>query len=297
MMKSRLNWDDLQYFLHVARTNNLTQSALDLKVSQSTIARRISGLEEDIKITLFTRHQTGYFLTEQAKDIFQYALDVEAKIMGFEHAVASLQDDVAGTVKLATAENMATEVIIPALPKLYKQYPKLRLEIVTSSSTVGFLKHEVDIALRLVRPEQDNLLVRRVGRMSYSLFAHTKYLASFQKPYAKHVEQYQFITWDSAYSHLPSARWLAKHIPNAQSILATTSVATQIASVKAGLGVAVLPNMLAAHDKELIAIKEDVFADDIWIVSYAELRSSKNIRAVIDFIVQELHEFRLIDSI
>lgn len=296
-MKNQLNWDDLRYFLHVARTNNLTQSALELKVSQSTIARRISGLEKDIKITLFTRHQTGYFLTDQAKGIFQYALAVEAKIMGFESAVDSVKDDVAGTVKLATAENMAIEVIIPALPKLYQKYPNLRLEIVTSPNTVGFLKHEVDIALRSVRPEQDNLLVRRVGKMSYSLFAHTKYLANFKKPYIKHIDQYQFITWDSVYSHLPSARWLAKHIPNAQSILAITSIATQLASVKAGLGIAVLPNLLTAHDKKLIAIKEDVFADDLWIVSYAELRSSKNIRAVIDFIVQELNEFKLIDSL
>lgn len=65
----------------------------------------------------------------------------------------------------------------------------------------------------------------------------------------------------------------------------------------AKLGIAVLPNLLTAHDKKLIAIKEDVFADDLWIVSYAELRSSKNIRAVIDFIVQELNEFKLIDSL
>ncbi|RKS87079.1 DNA-binding transcriptional LysR family regulator [Orbus hercynius] len=296
-MNRRLNWDDLQYFLHVAKTGNLTQSALDLKVSQSTIARRISALEKDIKVTLFTRHQTGYYLTEQAKSIFHYAEEIEAKFMGLEHTAATLQMDVEGNVKLATAESLANHLIIPVLPKLYQKYPKLQLEIVSGINSVGFVTHEVDIALRFVRPEQNNLLVRRVGRMSYSLYAHQNYLLPFKKPYADNMDRYSFITWSNSYSHLPSAKWLAVNIPNTASKLVTTSVANQVASVEAGLGIAVLPDMLVKNNKELIAIKKHIFFDELWIVSYPELRSSNNIRAVIDFLVNELNETTLIDSI
>lgn len=296
-MNKRLNWDDLQYFLHVARTGNLTQSAYDLKVSQSTIARRISALEEDIKITLFTRHQTGYYLTEQAKSIFEHAKEIEAKFMGLEHTATTLQMEVEGKVKLATAESLATQLIIPVLPKLYQKYPKLELELITGINSVGFLKHEVDIALRFVRPDQENLLIRRVGRMSYSLYGHKNYLASFKQPYSNNIRRYNFITWSGGYSHLPSAKWLTKHIKNAKSTLVTTSVANQVASVNAGLGIAVLPDMLVKNNETLITIRDHIFFDDLWIVSYPELRSSNNIRAVIDFLVNELNESTLIDSI
>lgn len=223
-MKSKLNWDDLRYFLHVVRTKNLTQSALDLKVSQSTIARRITALEEDLKISLFTRHQTGYFLTEAGKDITKYAEEVEAKIMGLQHTVSTFNTEIAGTVRLATAENIATAILIPALPKLYQQYPELQIEIITGLATVGFLRHEVDIALRFIRPEQDNLLVRRAGQMTYSIFAHKNYLDQFPKSAPQELNRYKFISWDSSYSHLPSARWLLKHIPDAQSTLVISSV-------------------------------------------------------------------------
>lgn len=292
-MKNRLNWDDLQYFLHVARTGNLTQSALSLGVSQSTIARRISTLEEDIKVTLFTRHQTGYYLTEQAKSIVQYAEDIEAKFMGLEHTATTLQSDVEGFVKLATAESLASKVIIPVLPKLYQKYPKLQLEIITGINSVGFLTHEVDIALRLVRPEQDNLLVRRVGKMPYSLYAHQDYLLPFEQPYEDDLERYNFITWRNTFSHLPSAKWLAITVSDIKSKLITTSVANQLAAVEAGLGVAVLPDVVVENSKALIPIKKYIFFDDLWIVSYPELRSSNNIRAVIDFLVIELERSSL----
>lgn len=296
-MNSQLKWHDLQYFLQVARTGNLTRSALNLRVSQSTIARRISALEKSLKVTLFTRHQTGYYLTDQAKNLLHYAEEIEAKFMGLEHTATTLQTDVEGTVKLATAENLATHIIIPALPKFYLQYPKLQLEIITGINSVGFLTHEVDIALRLIRPEQDNLLVRHVGKMSSSLYAHKKYLTPFRKPYDDNINLYNFITWNKAYSHLPSAKWLANHVPNLKSTLMTTSVANQIASVKAGLGVAILSDIVVKDDDELIAIKKNIFFDDLWIVSYPELRSSNNIRVVIDFLVNQLENEPLIDSI
>lgn len=289
-IKSKLNWDDLRFFLHVVRTKNLTQSALDLKVSQSTIARRITSLEEDLKISLFTRHQTGYFLTEAGKDITKYAEEVEAKIMSLQHTVSTFNTEITGTVRLATAENIATAILIPALPKLYQQYPALQIEIITGLATVGFLRHEVDIALRFIRPEQDNLLVRRVGQMAYSIFAHKNYLDQFPKSDSRELNRYKFISWDSSYSHLPSARWLLKNVPAAQSSLVISSVSAQIAAVQAGLGAAVLPHFLVANSHGFIPISESVFIDDLWLVSYSELRTSKNIRVVIDFIVNELNK-------
>lgn len=297
-MKNQLNWDDLRYFLHVARTGNLTQSSLELKVSQSTIARRIKALEDDLKTTLFTRHQTGYSLTEQAKGLTKYAEEAEAKIMRLQHTVSTFQTEIAGTVRLATAENIATGLLIPALPKLYKKHPGLTLEIITGVTSVGFQKHEADIALRTVRPEQENLLVRRVGKMSYGIFCHKEYPRHKEYPANPTVSeaslgQYHFITWDNAYAHLPSARWLARHLPQVKSVLATTSIVSQIAAVKAGIGAAILPHFLAASHHEFTPLAEHIFADDLWLVSFAELRTSPTIRAVIAFIVGELNQSML----
>ncbi|WP_176054705.1 LysR family transcriptional regulator [Paraburkholderia caribensis] len=280
-----MDWNDLRYFLCVARTRSLSKAAGDLGVSVSTVSRRIVELETSLGTTLFSRHQTGYSLTPEGERVLQGAEMVEASVFAVERRAYGLADHASGTVCLATSENLATDLIIPALPQFRKRYPFIRVEILTSTTPAVLGSQEADLALRVVRPEKGNLKVRRVGRMTYSVYANRDYLQANPKNGMNPLEGRSFITWDQSHDHLPAARWAAQHVPDTEIALVTSSLPTQIAAVRAGMGLAVLPDFLAGDDLVQVLPWTEVFSNDIWLVVHSDISSSARVRALSEFIV------------
>lgn len=287
-----MDWNDLRFFLTVARTQSLTKTAAALKVSQSTVARRIGALESSLKTRLFAHHQTGYFLTDAGQDVLHHTEEVEGKILALESHISGTDMRPAGKVRLATAMTLASHLIIPALPRFNAQFPDIVLEVITGINTVSMSRHDADIALRLVRPEQQSLKIRKVGRIASAVYGSKTYLEAYPATDIATQQGRAFITWDPAFGHLPSAKWLNEHYPNAASALVTTSLVAQLAAVKAGLGLAVLPGFIAEQESELIAAipADRVFMEDLWLVTHAELTASARVRAVADFLVEIVAE-------
>ncbi|MDF7759730.1 LysR family transcriptional regulator [Kosakonia cowanii] len=282
-----MDWNDLRFFLAVARTNSLTKTAATLKVSQSTVSRRIGALESSLRTSLFLHHQTGYFLTDAGQALLSYAEEVESRVGALEHAFAGRDGDAAGTVRLATAETLANHLIIPALPQLQADYPAIRLELITGVNTVSVVRNDADIALRLVRPEQNTLKIRKAGVMASAVYATESYLRTHPAPPDAPLRGRRFITWDSTFSHLPAARWFDEQVADKTSMLATTSLVTQLSAVNAGLGLAVLPCFIAAQQPSLVEVipSGQVLSEDLWLVTHADLIASARIKAVAEFLM------------
>lgn len=290
-----MDWNDLRFFLTVARTQSLTKTATILNVSQSTVSRRIAALESSLKARLFVHHQTGYFLTDAGQDVMKDAEEVEGKVLSLESRISGFDQRPAGKVRLATAITLASHLIIPELPRFNARFPDIVLEIITGVGQVSMSRHDADIALRLVRPEQQSLKIRKVGRIDSAVYGAKTYLESHPAVANDPQQGRGFITWDSSYSHLPSAKWLQDTFPKAPSVLVTTSLVAQIAAVKAGLGLAVLPDFIAAQEPDLIEVMpaKKVFSEDLWLVTHADLSASARIRAVADFLAEIIGEDRL----
>ncbi|AJJ20152.1 LysR family transcriptional regulator [Yersinia intermedia] len=290
-----MDWNDLRFFLAVARTHSLTRTATKLKVSQSTVSRRIGALESSLQTRLFIHHQTGYFLTDAGQKVLQYAEEVERKILSLESGVSGLDLRPAGKVRLATAVTLASHLIIPALPRFTARFPDILLEIITGVNTVSMSRNDADLALRLIRPEQDSLKIRKVGSMASAVYGTETYLQQYPAPESHPLEGRGFITWDTSYSHLPSSKWLNETYPNTPSTLVTTSVVSQISAVKANLGLAVLSCFIASQHHDLVKVipTEKVFSEDIWLVSHPDLVASSRVRAVADFLVEIITETQL----
>jgi DNA-binding transcriptional LysR family regulator len=280
-----MDWNDLKYFLEVARGGSLTRAADVLRVSQSTVGRRIEALEAHLGMRLFARHQTGYFLTDEGREILARAETAEENLLAFERGASGLHPGVSGTVRLATSENLASDLVIPALPDFIRRHPQLRLEILTTTVTVELGRHEADLALRMVKPSHGNLRARRLGEMTYGVYGRRDYLERHPAHGDDPLAGRAFIVWDEAHAHLPAAQWLAQRAPGAHVALATSSLRTQIAAVQAGLGLAVLPDFLAVGDGFVrILSSKDVFSSDVWLVLHADLGASARVRAVADFL-------------
>ncbi|ALK34305.1 LysR family transcriptional regulator [Burkholderia plantarii] len=289
-----MDWNDLRYFLCVARTGSLSKASGDLGVSVSTVGRRILELEANLGATLFSRSQSGYVLTPEGERVLAGAEKVEAGIFAVERSAYGLVDTVSGTVRLATSENLATDLVIPALPAFRERYPLIRLQITTSTMTAELDSQEADIALRVVRPERGNLKIRRLGRMTYSVYGRRDYLEANPPAGRDPLQGRSFIAWDSAHDHLPAARWLARRAPDADLALVTSSLPTQLAAVRAGLGLAVIPDFLAV-DEDLVQVlpPSQLFSNDVWLVVHPDISTSARVRAVGDFLADAVTKVSL----
>ena len=279
-------WDDTRTFLAVARHGTLSGAAAELRLGIATLSRRIERLEKALQLPLFVRQQSGYQLTEEGVGLIEKAEALEAAAWAFASGVSQAAQ-LSGRVRLATAENLATALILPALPQFQAQYPGIRLELVTDITTVNLHRRDADVALRMVKPERGNVTLRRLGSLGFGLYASPAYMAQREAhPDAGDYGNDAFITWGDRQAHLPAALWVERVLQGREPALTTTSLATQLAAAKAGLGFAVLPHFLA-REAGLVCVATQMGADQpIYLVIQTDLAQSGRTRAVADFLAE-----------
>lgn len=280
-----MNWDDAKIFLAIAREGTLSAASKVLKLGIATTSRRLERLEEALGVRLFTRDQLGYKLTDEGSALISQAEALEQAGFAFSNAAHKKNESVMGHVCLATAQGLADHLIIPALPSLTDVNPNLTLEIVTGVSTVNLHRRDADIALRMVRPECGNVRIRKLGTLSFGLYASESYLQRRPNPdRPNNLEYDDFIGWSEAQQHLNSAQWLERTLRGRPCRLTTTTMSAQFSAVQTGLGLAVLPHFIA-RKMGLICLLDDIGCDQpIWLAIHSDLAHSRRIRVVVDFL-------------
>lgn len=284
-MSDNLIWDDARIFLAIARSGTLSGAAGTLDLGIATVSRRLDRLEAALALPLFSRHQHGYRLTDDGAALL-------ARAEALEHAgqlfgeTAQQQGRVAGTVRLATAENLANPLIIPSLPALFQRHPDLRVEIVSGVQTLNLHRRDADLAIRMVKPQVGNVTVRRLGTLAFGLYAAERYLQ--RRPAGVDTAIFdddRFIGWAEAHQDLPAAQWLTRTLRGRPCQLETTTLAAQLAAACAGLGLAILPHFLA-RPAGLSCVQAELGVDQtIWLAMHTDLAHSRRVRAVADHLI------------
>ena len=285
-------WDDARVFLAVARKGTLTAAARLTGGGVATVSRRIDRLEAALGVPLFVRHQTGYRLTDEGEALLPKAEALEHAAAAFE-SQAARESEVAGPVRLATAENLANPIIIPSLPALLERHPQLELEIATDVASVNLHRRDADLALRMVKPTRGNVTVRRLAALGFGLYGSAAYLTRRkQAADSGPFDHDAFIGWSEAQSHLPAAQWISRSLRNRPPVLTTTTLSAQLQAASAGLGLAILPHFLA-HDAGLRRLPVELGVDQsIWLVIHSDLAQSRRVRAVADHLATVIHAMR-----
>lgn len=281
---TRMRWDDARVFLAIARAGSLSGAASRLGTGLATVSRQIERLEAALGLKLFSRHQNGYRLTDDGETLLERAEVLEQAAESFAEGSAA-QTNVAGRVRLATAETLANFVIIPTLPKLVAQYPDLTIEVVTDVQTVNLHCRDADLAIRLVKPERGNVTIRRLGTLGFGLYGAKAYVEGRSTPHCDtHFDNDRFITWCETYGHLPSAQWIERILRGRAPVLATTTLSAQLSAAVAGLGLAILPHFLA-RQHNLICLQADIGIDqELWLAIHSDLAQSRRVRVVTEFL-------------
>lgn len=295
MKNADFNWDDLKYFLAAARRKGLSGAADALNTSASTVSRRITALERSLGATLFLRHQSGYLLTDDGAALFRRIEDVEEAIMATERGAAqAAHQGIAGQVRLATTEMLALHLVAPKLPQLHALHPNLHVEMVVAFKRVDLSRREADLALRVAAPNQDekasDYIASLAGTVRYGMYrarprggrGHTRPAPS---P-AWHTMDY--IGWDEAGTGLPVAKWLAGAFPRRSPVFSCNSMQAQYEAIRAGLGIGLLPEFVARRDPSVEKIEIDLSppSQPVWLVYHRDLKASRRVIALRDFIRQ-----------
>ena len=279
-------------FLAIARSGSLSGAAASLGNGLATVSRRIERLEAALGLALFSRHQNGYRLTDDGAALLERAEALEQAAEAFAEGSAA-QTEIAGRVRLATAETLANHLIIPALPELTDHYPDLSLEVVTDVQTVNLHRRDADLAIRMVKPQRGNVTIRRLGTLGYGLYASRGYMGRRMPRHEDaRFDSDPLVGWCETYGHLPAAQWVERMLRGRAPVLTTTTLSAQVSATVAGVGLAVLPHFIARQN-DLVCLQGDLGIDQgIWLAIHADLAQSRRVRVVAEFFASLIRESR-----
>src|SRR5215470_465032 len=277
----RLDWEDVRYFVALARLGTLSATARDLRVNHATVARRVASLETAVGRPLFDRRADGYALTTDGKAVLD-----EARAMD-EAALSVLRRLDAGTelnglVRLAIGRVLAERFLIDRLRAFHARYPAIDLEIIGGSRVVSLARREADVALRYGSPKDSELIARRVATIGFGLYAAPGYRDKIDAGTAP-----TFIGFDEESDFVAEAGWLAQQFGERRFALRSSSQTTQAAAARAGFGVALLPRYVAVGDPDLVPVSLANWLPEreVWLVIRRDLRNVPRVRALADYLV------------
>ena len=287
-----MDWDDVRTFLAIARARSLSGAARALGVRQSTMSRRLEALELRAGARLLQRTPGGYELTPLGEAVLGNAERMEAEAISVERMVQGRDVALSGVVRLTTVEIIAETIVPSAVAKLQTRYPGISIDVLSDSRSLNLSRREADIAIRMVRFEGNELVSRRVASASSALYASADYLAAHGAPADGNPQAVITVLEDQ--SHLPEARWLAEQVPKARVALRSNSRNEQLGAVRAGLGVACLPCLLADGASGVVRLTAPDLGPmrEVWLGVHADLRHMPRIRAVIDVLDASIERMR-----
>lgn len=279
---SSLQWDDVRYFLVLAREGSLSAAARRLAVEHTTVARRADALEQSLGVRLFDRLPRGWRLTAEGNALAERAERMEQEAAGFARAAAGA-GSLRGTVRISAPPTVASHIIAPNLATLRRQWPGIDLVLLGEKRNANLMAHEADLAVRLSRPTSSALATRPLGDLGYGLYATAEVLA---RPEA----EWEFIGYDENLRHVPQQRWLDNYAGERRVVLRCSDLAAMHQAALAGLGVAALPHLLGAPAEtgtllRRLPIDDPALHREIWLVIHPDVRRSPRVRAVADALI------------
>lgn len=281
------DWNDLRYFLAVARHGRLVDAARRLSVDHTTVARRIAALEQAIGCLLFHRSPRGLTLTESGQRLVQHAERIESETAAISAGLAGQDFQISGTVRLATPEAFGSFLVAPHMRRFRAAYPQLDLELVAENRTFSLSKREADIAITLGRPPSGRLIARKLTSYGLGLYGSADYLSRHGPiTTADDLKNKEFVSYIDDLIHLPQLKFLNDVVADPAVHFRSSSITAQQNAVACGFGLGLLHHFAACADPRLVPVLPDQIRIEraYWIVLHADLRSIPRVRAVVDFL-------------
>jgi DNA-binding transcriptional LysR family regulator len=284
---SAFDWDDLRFFLAVARAGRLTVAARQLEADHTTVSRRISSLEHALKTTLFERKPQGYALTEQGERLLAKAESMETQALAVASEVGGADLALSGTVRIGAPDGIGTYFLAPELGALAEKHPDLTLQLVALPRTFSLSKREADVAVTLEQPTEGRLVSRKLTDYRLRLYASKDYLdrhgALDDLP---DLAGKTLVTYVADLLYSPVLDYFSGLERYTSRRFECASVTAQLEAVRAGVGVGILHDYAVKQCPELrVVLPEVSFLRTYWLVTHADVRNLRRVEEVYAFIL------------
>ncbi|CAI1784524.1 LysR family transcriptional regulator [Serratia ficaria] len=279
------DWQDLKHFVALARTGSLSAAARELGCDHATVGRRVAALEKALGLRLILRLPRSTPLTQDGQTIAGLATEIDAQSQAIVRHARSAGAAPQASVRISAPPSIAAHVIAPRIAEFHRAFPHIALALSGESALAELDRGEADIAVRMVRPQQPDLLVRRIGMMRYALYAAAQHAAL---PEAAR----RFIAYDHHYRQQPHQQWLLQLLQGRPVVFQASDLFSLQQAARSGLGAAVLPTFVADGDPDLQPLPTPIAAPtrELWLVTYPDLARTVAVRAVMNFLTDALAE-------
>ena len=274
------NWDHLRYLLAVCREGNLTQAAIALGVTRTTVGRQIQRLEADVGVRLFDRTPEGLSATAAARELAGTAAQIEAQLFSAERTLLSQDPTLRGPLRVSITD-FVYACFAGVIADFAAQHPEVELTLVTTNTFASLTRREADVVIRLANAPDPNLFGKRISRLRFTVFAAPALVErlGMETPLAA----WPWVGWDKQSEGIWLDKWLEAHAPGARMALRVSAFPAALQSIQDGVGVGFLPERLGrARGLYPLGVELSDEARDLWALTLPELAGNPRVRAFLD---------------
>ena len=298
--EQQISWDYYRTFLNVMRDGSLSAAARELGITQPTVGRHITALEDAIGFQLFIRSPHGLVPTDAAIALKPYAENLAATASALMRAASGEVGKIEGAVRISASDVIGVEILPPIIASLQETYPKLEIELSLSDTLEDLLRREADIAIRMTEPVQDAIVMRYIGNFRMGFHATDGYLQKAGTPLSKQdLDNHRLIGFDRKTPFIRAVIQRMKKdnpsMPDADLIrfaLRADSSLAQLSMIRAGGGIGMSLISLGRKDEHLRHILPGMEVPlHTWVAMHENLRTSPRCRAVFSALVDGLKAY------
>ncbi len=279
-----LEWSDFKVLLALARAGSVAGAARELQVDNSTISRRLAGLEDVVGAQLLVRGGREFSWTPEGRALLEAAETTEAAAAAALRTVRASKAGAQGSVRVSVAPPFMPILMRQMIPALRQSHPLLSVELIGASKRADLAKGDADIAVRMARPGEGDLVARRALDSAWFVYAAPTYLATRGRPadYGD-LARYDLVLYGENLQSTRPTRWLEAYKGTATMVARVDSLETAIQAAQAGAGIAVLPAFIADTAPDLERVFPVSVAVNVgWIVYHESVRDTSRVRVVTD---------------
>lgn len=283
-----MNWDDLKYFLAVARCGVVSTAAKSLGVNHTTVSRRISALEEKLGSRLFERGPNGFRLSLAGEEVVELAEKMEAQASKLDRHFQGRDKSLTGVIRITAPQTLLLTLFADIIGDFAKLYPDIRVECHAGDEVVSLARREADIAFRVTDTPQDSLIGRRIGAMGYAVFAAPDYLTRME---GRPMSERGWIGW---FTDRTAPTWVEEFMPGAPCVARTNEAMSKAAFAAQGMGYALLGCPMGAATPGVVQVSDPQTYPgfDLWMLTHQDMRSTARLRVFKDFAYNALKQKR-----
>jgi len=294
-----LDWDKLRIFHAVAEAGSLTHAGEQLGLSQSAVSRQIGALEAQLSVTLFHRHARGLILTEQGELLFRTARDIFSKLAVTEAMIADSKEKPSGDLRVTSTVLFGTVWLAPRMKEFMDLYPDMRISLVVDDHELDLSMREADVAIRMWKPTQSDLVQRKLLTVHNHLYASVDYVTRHGLPQkAEDLDNHRLVVYGAeAPTHFENINWpltIGEPTKAREPILTINNVYGVMQAVASGLGIGQLPDYLIQGNPRIVRVLPEIDGPnfDTYLVYPEELRATKRLAVFRDFLLRKVADWR-----